>query len=213
MKYYKVLLNNHSCISSYMDWTKYLPIKNDDGTWTPGKWTRTNKKPLELCHNGYHATDAMHLLDWCNGNQLFEAEFGDQVINGDDKVVTNKMRLLRQVEGWNDKTLRLFACWCVREYCWDELDDERSKNAVIVSEKYANGDATIEELNSARYSARYAAWNAAGFAAWNAAWNTAGYAAWNAAWDAPWNAAWNADREKENAKLTEMVGLYGEWEG
>ena len=157
MKYYKVLLNNHSCVSSKMDWTKYLPTKNDDGTWTPGKWTRANKKPLELCHNGYHVTDAMHLLDWCHGNQLFEAELGDQVIHGDDKVVTNKMRLLRQVEGWNDKTLRLFACWCVREYCWDKLDDERSKNAVIVSEKYANGEATIEEL----HAARDAAWNAA----------------------------------------------------
>ena len=65
MKYYKVLLNNHSCVSSKIDWTKYLPTKNDDGTWTPGKWTRANKKPLELCHNGYHVTDAMHLLDWC----------------------------------------------------------------------------------------------------------------------------------------------------
>ena len=199
MKYYKVLLNNHSCVSSDMDWTKYLPTKNDDGTWTPGKWTRANEEPLELCHNGYHATDAMHLLDWCNGNQLFEAELGDQVIHGEDKVVTNKMRLLRQVEGWNDKTLRLFACWCVREYCWDKLDDERSKNAVIVSEKYANGEATIEELNSAGDAARYAAWDAA--------WYAARYSAWDAARGAAWYAAWYAAREKENAKLTEMVGL------
>ena len=41
----------------------------------------------------------------------------------------------------NDKDLRLFTCWCVRQF-WHLLTDERFKNAVIVAEKYARGEAT-----------------------------------------------------------------------
>jgi len=40
-----------------------------------------------------------------------------------------------------EKDLRLFACWCVRQV-WHLLTDDRSKNAVIVAEKYAVGEAT-----------------------------------------------------------------------
>jgi len=67
--------------------------------------------------------------------------------------------------------LRLLACDFVRRtpladgrQLWDLLTDERSRNAVVIAERYAVGKATDEELA----------------AAWDAAWN----AAWDAAWDA-----------------------------
>ena len=154
MKYYKVLNNNHSCIGSNMDWTPYLP---KDGQ--PGKWTPKIAGKLELCNKGYHLTDTAHLLTWCQGNQLFEAETKWKILVGDDKVACRQVRLLRQVETWNDKNLRLFACWCVRKI-WHLLTDERSRNAVVVAEKYANGDATQEELAAAWDAARAAAWAA-----------------------------------------------------
>ena len=47
----------------------------------------------------------------------------------------------------------LFACACVREI-WHLLTDERSKQAIVVSEKFADGLVTQQELT----------------AAWNAAW-------------------------------------------
>ena len=47
-----------------------------------------------------------------------------------------------------ERDLRLFACWCARQV-WHLLTDERSKNAVIVAEKYAVGEATAEELKAA----------------------------------------------------------------
>jgi hypothetical protein len=69
-----------------------------------------------------------------------------------------------------DKELRLFACWCVRQI-WDLPTDERSKNAIIVAEKFAKGEATEKELKAAAdaaatYAANaYAAYAAATYAA------------------------------------------------
>ena len=59
-----------------------------------------------------------------------------------------------------DKEQRLFACWSVR-LVWHLLADPRSRNAVEVSERYANGEATDEELAAASAAAYAAAWDAA----------------------------------------------------
>jgi hypothetical protein len=76
------------------------------------------------------------------------------------------------------RTVRLFACWCVRhtpigdgKTTWNLLDDERSRHAVEVAERYAHGEATDEELNAARSAARIVAWSAAWSAAESAAWS------------------------------------------
>jgi hypothetical protein len=148
--YYKVLLDNHSCVGSKMDWTKYLP---KDGQ--PGKWTPKLRGELELCAKGYHLIDEIHLIDWIVGNQLFEAEIEGKILQGDDKVCCRKMRLISQIEGWNDKTLRLFAVWCANEALKLLTNpDPRSVTACNVTEKYANGEATKEELAAAWDAAR-----------------------------------------------------------
>ena len=93
-----------------------------------------------------------------------------------------------------DTELRLFACWCVRQI-WHLLTDKRSRRAVEVAERFAEGKATQDELTAARA----AAWAAA----WDAAWDAARAAAWDAAWaavratalDAAWDAARAAARD------------------
>jgi hypothetical protein len=195
MKYYKVLLNNHSCVRSIMDWTKYLP---HDGE--PGKWLSEIDGEIKLCERGYHVTDTEHLVDWIFGNQLFECEIDGDIVAGDDKYACRKMRLLRQVDMWNDRTLRLFAVWCAREALkLVKEPDPRSVNAVDVAERYANGNATGDEL--------HAAWAAARAAAWDAARDAARDTAWAAARAAAWAAARAAARAAQSKKLIEMLGL------
>ena len=62
----------------------------------------------------------------------------------------------RTVTPMDMRELRLFACWCVRETplkdgrkVWDLLTDERSRNAVVVAERFARGEATDEERSRA----------------------------------------------------------------
>ncbi len=90
-----------------------------------------------------------------------------------------------------DRELRLFAVWCARQV-QHLLTDPRSINAIDVAERYANGEATDEELA--------AAWDAAIAAARSAASAAARSADWAAAWDADGaaQARWLRDNTKPN---------------
>jgi len=111
----------------------------------------------------------------------FIKEYRDKVKNKEDISW-----VLCRNDYMSNKDLRLFAVWCAREALkLIPNPDARSVNACDVAERYANGDATLEEL----IAAGAAAWAAAG-AARAAAWS----ATWAAAWDAAGAAAWAAAR-------------------
>jgi hypothetical protein len=66
--------------------------------------------------------------------------------------------------GWsNDKDLRLMSVAFARQV-QHLMKDQRSINALDVAERYANGEATVDELREARAAAR------AADTAWAAAW-------------------------------------------
>ena len=85
-----------------------------------------------------------------------------------------------------DKTLRLFAVGCARKV-QHLMKDQRSIDALDVAERYANGNATKDELAAARA------------AAWEAAWDAAQAATRAAAWAA----AWASEREAARASARE----------
>jgi hypothetical protein len=196
MKTYKFLEDGKSCHGG--DYTWSLPVKNVDGSWTPGDWTEPVQGALELCENGYHLCRAQDLVYWL-GPELYEAEYDGEAVEDnrppDTKIAVRRCRLTRRVETWTDRTARLFAVWCARQaLALIEHPDPRSVAAVDVAERYADGMATAADLATARAAAWHAAWHAARHAAWAAAWHAAWHAARDAAWDAARAAAWAAAR-------------------
>jgi len=100
----------------------------------------------------------------------------------------------------DDKTLRMFACRCVREV-WHLLTDERSRKAVEVAERYAVGEAADEELAAARAAARAAERDAERDAARAAA----RAAERDAALAAAWAAAYAAESKKQVEIFIQMI--------
>jgi len=124
----------------------------------------------------------------------------------DSNGLDDALWCMRAVDG-RDKEIRLYAVWCIRQV-QHLVQDPRSLAALDVAERFANSEATEEELAEARDAARDAAWDAAGNATRGAAWaagSAAGGAAWAAAWAAvgavgaaAWaakDAAWGKARE------------------
>ena len=97
-----------------------------------------------------------------------------------DIPATDKVWAFTRAGITDDKTLRFFGVGCARRV-QHLLKDQRSINAIDVAERYANGEATEDELAAARAAAKYVA-NAA-------ASDAARYAASDAASDAAWGAA------------------------
>ena len=151
-------------------------------------------RPLVLCKYGLHASPTVHeAIEYAPGSILCRVELIGPRLDGNDKSVAYQRRVIAWADA--DSMLRLWACWCVRRV-WPLLTDARSRQVVIVAERYARGKVTTKELAAAGVAAwdaaRDAVWAAAGAAAWAAARAAAGVAAWDAARDAARDAAWNA---------------------
>jgi hypothetical protein len=198
-----------------------LPTHNEDNTWHPGEWMPAIKGDLLPCQNGYHLAQDAQLLDWL-GPAIYEAEYDGEMMHADNKIVVRRARLLRRFDNWNARTARLFAVWCARKALELVEPDQRSIDACDTAERFANGEASGDELNAAWTAARDAAWAAARDAAWAAeatawaaeatawaaevtawaaeatAWAAEATAwaaeatAWAATWTAAWDAAWAA---------------------
>jgi len=150
---------------------------------------------LSMCKYGLHASiDPFDALRYAPGPVICRVKLGGTILEQEDKCVASRRTVLwmRNIE----KELRLFACWCVRNtpltdgrVVWDLLTDKRSKNAVVVAERFANGDATHDELSAAWAAARDVAWDAAEEAASATSLGAAWEAASAAARDTDWAAA------------------------
>lgn len=131
----------------------------------------------------------------------------------DSNGLDDALWALRAVEGY-DREIRLYAAWCVRRV---QHLDAGIPAFLDTVERYANGEASKDDLAAARESAREAVWAAEREAAREAAWAAARDAAWDAARDAAWEAAReaardasrdasrNAEREAQEAEFRRML--------
>jgi hypothetical protein len=136
----------------------------------------------------------------------------------DSNGLDDALWCLRAVSG-HDREIRLFAVWCARQV-QHLLTDQCSIDAIDVAERFANGEASQQELGAswaaanaasraanaewdAANAAAGAAANAASLAANSASWAAANAASWaaNAAGAAAWDAAWAASRDTANDAL------------
>ena len=189
------------------------PHHGGNGTWLlpqgdePGEWMPPIDGELVPCNNGYHLCREQDLVHWL-GPVIYQAEYRGEVVEHVDKIVVREARLVSRLETWNGRTARLFARDCAERvlhlYEREKPDDSRVRNCIEVARQYADGKATLDDLNAARDAAWAAAWDAAGAAARAAA----GAAAWAAAGDAAGDAAGAAERKWQTTR--HMQYLRGE---
>ena len=87
------------------------------------------------------------------------------ILNNENIPSHDRLWVALRTDIVSEKLMRLFAVWCAREALLLVTPDPRGVAACGVAERFAEGNATKEELD------------AAGDAAWAAAWAPAGYAA------------------------------------
>jgi hypothetical protein len=192
--YYKVLGKNR------------MPYHGGRGQWPYRKWTEPIPNPVP-CQRGYHVVTAEQLPGWL-GPEIWVVEPGGVLIDGGDKFVTDRARLVRKTK-WNERSARLFAADCAEHVLPLAREGDRPVLAetLRVVRAYAIGEATPRELAAARA----AAWAAAG-AAW-ATGDATGDAA-RAVGDAAWAArdAAGAARDAAEAAAGAAGAAAGAWQ-
>ena len=122
--------------------------------WKEGQ-ERTYKgtAPIRLCEAGYHSSptlfDALH---YAPGVVACIVEISAPVEQDESKYVSATRKLIKAVNV--ERELRLFACACAERALQRERDngrepDEHSWAAITTARKFANGEATVEELAAA----------------------------------------------------------------
>ena len=182
MTYYKVLAADGVSPQHGGSGKWFIPKGKRIGKWMPAI------KDIQPCERGYHFVNIEQLPQWI-GPTLYEIEVRGQVIHEADKSVAEQARLIRKVETWNDKNLRLYAADCAKRilglYEKQYPKDDRPRKAIQATRDFAYGLITKDAAYAAA-AAAYAAANAA-YAA------DAAYAAANAAANAVDAAAYAVD--------------------
>jgi hypothetical protein len=156
------------------------------------------------------------LLKHLGKTQADDKRFPYEVVidsNGLNDALWGLRCLPAEHHGW----VRKYAVWCARQV-QHRMTDKRSLDALDVTERYADGNATVEEWTAASIAARAAARDAANVSAWDATWAAAGAAARTAANVAARDAARaaanvaakDAARAAQTAKLRKFCRKYND---
>lgn len=169
----------------------------------------------ECCERGLHGSvDIMDALSYApsDATHISIVEIWGDIDRQDDKICGTHRKCIKQIEC--ERILHEFALWCA-EQVRHLMTDERSTHALDVKRRWLDGQATDEELAATTAAADDAAHGALRILSMTEVWAArqvrAARAAWAAAYAASWAAARdlasNATRNKQRAKLLEMLGV------
>ncbi len=130
----------------------------DEKPWEIGE-SRTIAKPSKIMLGayGYHSSPTLwDALSSAPGPVACLVEISQPIESDRTKSVSAKRKLIKAVN--IDRELRLFACDCAERvlyiYGRGYPDNKCPHEAIEVSRRFADGKATLAELNAARYTAR-----------------------------------------------------------
>lgn len=175
MKYYKVLgKGGISCNGGTGHWL--LPLGNKPGLWMD------KIDPIIPCQRGYHLCRKEDLIYWIN-EEIYEAEGrGKYKRHDNNKDVFPEARLIRKLDNWNNRTIRLFAADCAEHvlHIFEEENpkDDRPRIVIQASRDFANGKISDVAMSAAMVAAGAAAWAATGSLARAAVWDVSWIAVW-----------------------------------
>jgi len=186
VKYYKVL-DTSACSCWVDDFQWHVPKNGKPGKWMP------KVKQIISCIRGYHLCKRKDLIEWL-GDNIWLAEGRGESIRGKDTTVFQQARLLKKIERWNKKTMRLLAADCAEHVLHifenKRPNDDRTRKVIQAARDFAEGKISEDDLAAAED----AAWDAAkdtgvagiaeGYAAWAAARATGGRTKEAAVWEA-----------------------------
>jgi len=172
---------------------------------------------LVMCNVGLHASlRAIDALKYAPGPIVCRVELRGERIDDEEKSCASERKVIAIADA--TMTLHEFACWCAetalrRERKAGHEPDKRSWNAIHVKRRWLRGDATDDELESARATAWVAAWESVAAArAAGAAARAAGAASWESAVESARvsarvaaGEAWEEARAAQNRKLESML--------
>ena len=79
--------------------------------WQADAWVEIDS--AQPCRNGIHACRVEHLPMWLD-TELWEIELGGEIIEGKRKLVAQRGRLVRPIEGWTSELATEFGRSCAR---------------------------------------------------------------------------------------------------
>lgn len=131
-----------------------LPVKDQDGKWLPGDWAAPIVGKLSICHRGYHVCTQDGLIHWL-APRLFVAEVkrSHTRMSSYGKVAYRNVRLVRELDGWDNQVAMRISLWAVIQVA--KAEDDPKLQAVIdcLEEEMAKENPERSEIYEALRSA------------------------------------------------------------
>lgn len=148
-----------------------VPLSGGGGAWRlptargPGRWMAGTNTAASREH-GYEVCTLEQLPYWL-GPVVYEAEIRGERVDRPAKCLVESVRLVRRLDGWNERTTRLFIADCAERllplYVARYPHDTRLHDAIAATRAYARRETGYYEFVAAVRAIRtaHAAMNAA----------------------------------------------------